>query len=703
MKSIFVGCSLLLITSLNSFGQDGLNCKHPDPSTESLKQIKSLVTHSQKSTDLKIIPVVFHVLHQNGSENINQAQIWDAMEHLNKDFQKLNADTSFVTTPFDTIIGKVNFEFRLATIDPNGNPTNGIDRIFTPLTINADSASMLNQWDPLHYVNIWVVKTLNYQGMAAFTTNPLMSTNLCHQGIVILHDYTGSIGTGHPYAAHDLTHEMGHYFGLFHTWGDQGAGETCNFSDGIYDTPITTGQGYCDTTLNTCDDTNDAGSFSYWGFDPRDNVENFMSFSFCTKMFTNGQVELMRNVAESPLYGRDQLWTNANLIATGTGPGLTPPVSSAAPNSNFSINSYPMQNIPPNTYGMICAGDSVRFITQNGLIPSATTTYSWSFPGGSPSSSPLENPVVTYVNPGYYDITLTAWSPNGSTTTTRTAMIYVSGSWAEFTGPTVQDFNTSGNFWQSQNVYDDNGYFQRIATSGMQNTGCFLLGNHYEPDTTVACYWSDIEQINGSKDNLISPAFDLSNTTGVTVSFDYAYGSAAIPDSATEILKVYYSRDCGETWIQKQIIKDTSLITAFAAQNSMFIPMQNQWKHTSFPFIATASDTKTRFKFEFTASNQSNNLYIDNFIIDGVLGISGNELSGVNIFPNPSQKGGTIGISGLSNSKADLTIRDIQGKLVYQKELSGSETQLKPDLRSGCYLVEITQNGSHFLTRLVIE
>lgn len=701
MKSIFFGCSLLLIT-LNSFGQDHLSCEHPNPNTESLKQIKSLLTHSQKSTDLKIIPVVFHVLHQNGYENISQGQIWNALENLNKDYQKLNGDTSFVTAPFDTIIGKVNFEFRLATIDPNGNPTNGIDRILTPLTNMADSSSMINQWDPLHYVNIWVVKTLASQGIAAFTSNPLVSTDPCHQGIVILHDYTGSVGTAAPYLGHFLTHEMGHYFGLFHTWGNQDLNTTCNFSDGIYDTPVSKGNDYCDTTANSCDDTNNATSFAYWGFDPRDNIENFMEFSFCLRMFTNGQVELMRNVAESPLYGRDQLWTTTNLIATGTGPGVTPPVSSAAPHSNFSIISNSTQNYP-NTYGMICAGDSVRFITQNGLVPSATTTYSWSFPGGLPSSSPLENPTVTYMNPGYYDVTLTAWSPNGSTTTTRTAMIYVSGSWAEFTGPTLQDFDLSGNFWQSQNQYDDNGYFQRIATSGMQNTGCFLLGNHYDPDTTAACYWTDEHQILGSKDNLISPAFDLSNTTGVTVSFDYAYGSAAIPDSATEILKAYYSRDCGETWIQKKMIKDTSLITAFAAQNSMFIPTQNQWRHASFPFIATVSDTKTRFKFEFTASNQSNNLYIDNFRIDGVLGISNNELSGVSISPNPSQKGGTIMISGLSNSSAAVTIRDIQGKIVYQKELAESEIQLNADLRSGCYLVEITQSDSRFLTRLIIE
>ncbi len=705
MKSIFLGCGLLFTLSFTCFGQEShLTCKHADPNTESLKQIKTLLAHSQKSTDLKIIPVVFHVLHQNGYENINDAQIWDALVNLNADFQRLNADSTLITAPFDTIKGKANFEFRLATIDPNGNPTTGIDRIFSVLTNVGDETAMINSWDSEKYVNIWVVR-MTLPGLFGFTSNPLVSLNPCNQGIVILNESVGSIGTANPALKHLLTHEMGHYFGLFHTCGNQELlAQTCNYSDGIFDTPISKGNTSCNLNANSCDDTDDAASFAYWGFDPRDNIENFMESSYCQRMFTIGQVELMRSVIESPLYGRDQLWTTTNLIATGTGPSPTPPVSETAPHSNFSVWSNVNLGIPY-THGMICAGESIQFKTQNGLTPSGTTTYLWSFPGGTPSSDVIENPVVTYANPGYYQVTLTATNPHGSTTTTKNAMIYVSGSWPEFTGPIVQNFDLSGDFWQNQNLQEDNGYFQRIATSGTQNTGCFLLGNHYEADTTEPCYLTDPMQINQSRDNLISPAFDLSHTTGVTISFDYAYGSAAIPDSATEVLKFYYSRDCGRTWILKKTIADSALITAFVPQSANFIPAQNQWKQVSFPQTTMAADTKTRFKFEFTASNSSNNLYIDNFVIDGILGISDNELSGIGVFPNPSQKGGTITISGLSNAKSDLRISDLQGKRVYEKELSSSESevQLTTDLKSGCYLVEITQNGSKFLTRLIIE
>lgn len=677
--------------------QQTYTCRHTNPGTEALKNIGSLLEHSQKSTDRKIIPVVFHVLHQYGNENISDAQILDALDILNKDFQKLNADTILVGAPFDTIIGKADFEFRLATIDPNGNPTSGIDRIPTPLTNRADDQSKIHSWNPQSYLNVWVVKTLGFTGEAAYTYNPLQSVpNACTDGIVILNDYLGSIGTGSPMRSMFLTHEAGHYFGLFDTFdNDLLSPSPCDYTDGIYDTPRHL-NGYCNLAANTCNDSLYPESFNYWGFDAPDMVQNFMSGTFCKSMFTKAQVELMRNVAESPLYGRDHLWTGANLAATGTA-GAAPSASTAVPPSDFHVKtSFSTVNI-----GMfVCVGDSVLCFNDSGQGNAAS--YLWSFPGGSPSSSTLPNPKTVYMNPGYYDITLTVTNANGSSTTTKNGIIYASGSWPEFTGPTVQNFDQSGNFWQSQNVNNDSGSFQRVVTGGTQNTGCFQLGNHYEPDAAQSCS-ADPLQIRFNKDNLVSPAFDLSNTTGVTVSFDYAYGSAAVPDSAEETLIVYYSRDCGENWIQKKMISDTALITTFAAQNSMYAPAQNQWKHVSFPFTTTSTDTKTRFKFEFIASNFSNNLYIDNFVIDGVLGISDSELSGISIFPNPAEKEGTIGISGLSGSKADLIIRDIQGKLVYEKELSGNEALLSTDLRSGCYLVEITQNGLKFLTRLIVE
>ena len=151
------------------------------------------------------------------------------------------------------------------------------------------------------------------------------------------------------------------------------------------------------------------------------------------------------------------------------------------------------------------------------------------------------------------------------------------------------------------------------------------------------------------------------------------------------------------------VLADTALITAFAAQSTHFIPSPNQWKHVTFNFTTTSTDTRTRFKFEFVASNYSNNFYLDNFVVDGVLGISENEALNLIVYPNPSN--GTITISGLDKAESEIRMYDLQGKLVYEHvQISSEEAlQLETGLKAGCYLAEVSQNGSKFLTRVIVE
>ncbi|MDR0802440.1 MAG: hypothetical protein LBE77_07855, partial [Fluviicola sp.] len=113
-----------------------------------------------KSTTVRIIPVVFHILHEYGAENVSDQQIQDQMRILNEDYLKLNADTAVVVSPFDSIIGDAFIEFRLATLDPYGDCTNGIEHIYNHNTNQGDDYSKLNQWDRDKYLNVWLVKTI---------------------------------------------------------------------------------------------------------------------------------------------------------------------------------------------------------------------------------------------------------------------------------------------------------------------------------------------------------------------------------------------------------------------------------------------------------------------------------------------------------------------------------------------------------------
>ena len=160
-----------------------------------------------------VIPVVFHIIHDNGQENISDAQARDAIRVLNDDFNKLNPDTATVVPAFAGNIADVGIEFRLAQLDPNGNCTKGINRILSDLTYDGDqSMKNLIQWPRDKYLNVWVCAEA--QGAAGYTFLPgTVNSNFAAtwDGIVLKHNYTGSIGTSNSTRSRTLTHEVGHW------------------------------------------------------------------------------------------------------------------------------------------------------------------------------------------------------------------------------------------------------------------------------------------------------------------------------------------------------------------------------------------------------------------------------------------------------------------------------------------------------------
>ena len=144
------------------------------------------------------IPVVFHILHVNGYENISDAQINDQIAIFNRDFNLQNADTSVVIVPLKNVIGDAKITFELAKLDPNGNCTSGIDRFFDTKTNSweGDFQDYLYTWDPTMYLNFYVVKSIA-SGAAGYAYYPgSLGTGSPMDGIVILQNYVGSIGTG---------------------------------------------------------------------------------------------------------------------------------------------------------------------------------------------------------------------------------------------------------------------------------------------------------------------------------------------------------------------------------------------------------------------------------------------------------------------------------------------------------------------------
>jgi hypothetical protein len=256
------------------------------------------------------IPMVFHVIHENGNENISDEQIYDAIAVLNRDFRKLNPDTSDIIDAFAGIAGDARVEFRLATIDPNGNCHSGINRIVSPLTNDGSNSDMkaLSYWPRNKYMNVWICAEIG-SGIAGFTNLPgdvNGNWGAFEDGIVLRSDYVGSIGTSSPIKSRTLTHETGHWLNLYHTWGPTNSPAdptNCDFDDNVTDTPNTVGYTSCNIDGASC------GSLI-------DNVQNYMEYSYCSRMFTEGQTTRMRAALLSNTAQRNNLWSAANLEST---------------------------------------------------------------------------------------------------------------------------------------------------------------------------------------------------------------------------------------------------------------------------------------------------------------------------------------------------------------------------------------------------
>lgn len=255
------------------------------------------------------IPVVFHILYQNqsGPENIADSQVYDAMRILNRDFNKQNADTAAVIAPFDSLIANVGVHFQLAGLDPNGNPTTGIDRIQTSLTDSGGFICMTNQWNPCRYLNIWTINEFAADQGPGGPVFPATADSFpSEDGIVELNNYVGSIGTSAALTSRALTHDVGTYLNLLNTWGFGPAGVRCG-DDSVQDTPITKGWESCPDSANA----------AVCNPPIVENYQNYMDFSECSCMFTIGQKARMLNSLNSSVACRNNLYLLSNLINTG--------------------------------------------------------------------------------------------------------------------------------------------------------------------------------------------------------------------------------------------------------------------------------------------------------------------------------------------------------------------------------------------------
>jgi hypothetical protein len=628
------------------------------------------------------IPIVFHILHTNGSENISDAQVIDAVNILNRDYRKQNADTAQVVNPFKSMIADVNVEFVLATKDPAGNCTNGITHHYNVKTNwTGASSDYIYTWTPSKYLNIYVVKTIG-SGAAGYTYLP-GSVGSIMDAIVILHDYVGSIGTGNPFTSRALTHEVGHWLNLPHTWGStNNPGVACG-NDGVGDTPLTKG-------FTSCPSSTTAAQICNAGV--TENYQNYMDYSYCSKMFTPGQATRMTTCLNSATAGRNNLWTSANLLATG----VTSPLTPCAPIADFH-NTY---NSAPNVY-TVCSGQAVNFYddSYNGTVTSrtwaATGASTISNTGGSPTS-------ITFSSAGTETVSLMVSNSTGTSIATKT--ISVLPGTAFITGIYQESFETLG-LPSNWNV---------INTSGVQWDQYLGMGA-----SGTACYWIDgTTNAPGQVDILQTPSYDFLNNSGASFSFKYAY--AKYNSSNADVFKIQVSSNCGGSWTDITMPANSTLASGSGGVTTApFTPSSTaQFKtytltaHPAFNTFKTQSNVIIRFHFkEDPTTGYGNNFYLDDINFNLPLGV--NELTqsiGFDVSPNPSA--GAVSINFRLSDPSDIrySVMDVTGRTV-EKELA---LQMHPGihhltvnegahLSPGIYFVNFRMNGQQISRKIIIE
>ena len=629
-------------------------------------QIQKQLVFQDKSDNPnhKIIPVVVHVIHDGGSNNISDAQIQSQIDVLNQDFRKIsstNGDGNGVDT---------DIEFCLAKINPEGKCTNGIVRINSPLsnhqTYQRSMLKELSYWDNTRYLNMYVVKNINNgSGTLGYSSFPGGPPD--EDGIVVRHDFFGKIGTASASLGRTTTHEIGHWFGLYHTFNGGCGSDICTDGDYVCDTPPVANPNFGCPTINSCSLDNP---------NVNDQIQNYLDYSDdnCKDMFTDGQKQRMHATLQT---FRDNIWQDLNVNSTGCDSGFV------NPNCNVVADFVTLE---PN----ICIGNSITFYNKSLNNP---LTYSWYFEGGTPNTSSLANPTVSYPALGSFQVKLLVTNINGIDSLLLNNYINVINPPIGQSLPFSEDFESSS--FPSNGITIDNPdggitwerdtiavQIQGLASAKINN----LINTNY-----------------GQSDALVLPSFDFTTFTGTPyLKFNWAYAKSDA--NYSDELLVLASKDCGVNWVQIFYRTGTNMTTGIT-QTTPYIPDSNTvWKSASINLTTYASFQNVLLKI-VNVTDGGNNLYIDNINLgDITLGI--NEAivteSKFRIFPNPNSGQFTIEYLGENNENSKIYITDLSGRVVYE---IGNDTNFKKeinvDLQKGIYNVSI-QNGNELYTQKVV-
>ncbi len=640
------------------------------------------------------IPVVFHVVYQNTTENISTAALNAQLQVLNDDFRKLNSDANLVPAVWQSIAADCEIQFCLATIDPQGNPTTGITRTQTTVgsfntndNVKFNSSGGKDAWPAGSYLNIWVCDLgSSLLGYAQFPGGPANT-----DGVVLNYRYTGTTATGAqpPFdKGRTATHEVGHYLNLYHIWGDDGG--SCSGSDLVADTPNqadATGGCYNPGTVLTDNCATSSPGYMW---------QNYMDYTddACMYMFTNGQ--------------------KARIVAVMTGSRASLQNSQGCGSSQSQANDAGMLSVvSPN--GAVCSSTFQPVVTlknfgtqtltsvtiQYRVDAAAYTNFNWTGSLATGAQVNVTLPSVTTTT-GTHTFTTQTQNPNGNSDGNTSNDLTSSTFTVQGPGqnlPYTQGFESTTFPPAGHSVINPDAATTWVRSTAAAKTG---VASMYIDNVNYAA--------NGEIDQFVLPAVNLASVNNPVLTFEVAYQLYTDPASNpnySDTLRVQVSTDCGATWTTIYNKFGTQLTTANPTfSTTPFVPTASQWRLETVSLIPYASAQNAQFRF-VNITEYENNLYIDDINLTNSTGISSAALgSMVTLFPNPTNGMVTLNISLPEAERLQVVVTNSLGQVVDQFEQGstyGGQYQLNLEAQAeGMYFVQIRAGEAVTTQRIVL-
>jgi len=543
---------------------------------------QALQPSSQKTSATRVIPTVVHVIFSNAAENISDAQVQSQIDILNEDFQRLNADTTNTPAAFQAAAVDSDLEFCLASIDPNGNPTNGINRVsqagspfaraFVDNTIKPATI-----WNPDNYMNVWVVNLSGgLLGWAQFPSAsglggmPANGGAANTDGVVML---TSSFGrppfntAPGPYnLGRTATHEVGHWLGLRHIWGDGG----CGVDDFCADTPESDASNFgCVPAHNSCGTV--------------DMPQNYMDYSddACMNLFTADQKARMDVVMTNSPRRASLLLSNVCALV----PEISYVSAAVTMTENGSSGTTGCRGYQDIDVPLRIGGPPVGAATVTMTVVGGTATQGQDFdiitgvvvfPDGVTGNQNFrirvyDDSEVEVPETVTFGFTVTgttdayAGTPNQHVLTINDNDLLPSqaGTVTVF----AEDFESGVNGWSTNNDNGGNLWAIAGANGAMSGAGSAYISrngggnNNYNVNQT-------------STSNLRTPLIDATGSSGLTLNFDHRVGGEANFDFG----RLFYSLD-GITYTQ---IPGSGVFQGVAGITNVSVPLPADCDNTTF-------------------------------------------------------------------------------------------------------------------------